>query len=113
MTSRQFVKDINQQLHKLNYYNLVCVEFPAEKRIVYLSEPQIRLIQLNAAKIYKEQGLEAFDKFVSNFIIYNGRYKSKSKPLTLNTNGKFNNGFNNTFYTINDILAEQLFDLNN
>lgn len=102
---------IQRRLRQVNYYSRVAVEFPAEKKIVYMTEPEIRAIQLEAALTYKQSGKEAFDLFVSNFIIYNGRTKRGSKPMTLNTDGKFDLSFQGGFWDANDNLAIELYEI--
>lgn len=102
---------IQRRLRQVKYYPRVAVEFPAEKKIVYMTEPEIRAIQLEAAITYKQSGKEAFDLFVGNFIIYDGPTKRKSKPMTLRTDGCFIGEFQGGFFDATCNLAIRLFDI--
>lgn len=109
MSYKQVKRVIDSKLRQYNYYSKVAVEFPAEQRIVYMTEPEIRAIQCIAAGIYKDFGKESFDKYVGQFIIYDGPTKRKSKPMTLRTDGCFEEEFQGGFFKTNSRLALELF----
>lgn len=109
VTINSVKRAINRKLASNNYYSKVAVEFPAEKRIVYMLEPEIRALQIVARDIYKSEGKEAFDVFTSQFIIYNGKTKRGSKPMFLKPDGHFLSDFKPGFYNICDNLAIELF----
>lgn len=108
MSYKQVRKAIEFKLRQYNYYPRVAVEFPAEKKIVYMVEAEIRAIQCIAANIYDILGKEGFDEYVSQFIIYNGPTKRKSKPMTLRTDGCFVEEFKKGFFTSTCDLAIEL-----
>lgn len=108
MSYNQVRKAINNKLRQLNYYPRVAVEFPEEKKIVYMTEVEIRAIQCIAANIYDILGKKNFDEYVSQFIIYNGPTKRKSKPMTLRTDGRFVEEFKKGFFTASCDLAIEL-----
>lgn len=109
MKSQTLKNIIKRKLNSLEYYSKVAVEFPAEKKILYMTEVEIRAIQVEAALRFKLGGQEAFDAFTSQFIIYNGPTKRGSKPMILRTDGRFSNEFKRGFFNVSSTLALELF----
>lgn len=112
MSSTTIRRAINKKLAAMKYYSKVAVEFPAEKKIVYMTEAEIRVLQQMAADKFKYGGQEDFDTFVSQFIIYNGPTKRGSKPMTLRTDGIFLQEFKPGFFDVTTLLALELLGFN-
>lgn len=104
---------INMRLRAQHYYSRVAVEFPAEKRIVYMTQPEIRALQLEVAMRVKLGNWACAESFTSQFIIYNGRTKRGSKPMVWDKKnpGKFVNDFKPGFFDVNHNLAIEVWDL--
>lgn len=100
---------INRRLHALRYYNKVAVEVIEEKRVIYMTEVEIRALQVEAAMRYKYGGQKCFDAFVSQFIIYDGPKKRGSKPMVLRTDGIFETEFRGGFFSASSSLVFELF----
>lgn len=109
MSYKSVRRAIRKRLLDKHYYSRVAVEFPEEHRIVYMTEAEIRALQVEAAEVYRQGGKEAFDAFTSQFIIYNGRTKRGSRPMVLRTDGIFYNEFKPGFYDVTTELAVELF----
>ena len=104
---------INRRLHAQHYYNKVAVEFPAEKRVVYMTEPEIRALQLEVAMRTKLGNWACAESFTSQFTIYNGRTKRGSEPMVWDKEnpGQFVNTFKPGFFDVNDNLYIKILDI--
>lgn len=100
-----------KELVNVNYINKVAVDIYGS--IHYLTEAQVRALQVIAAKIAL-QGSKAFKEFTDNVIVYSGRDITHSKHVMhWQSDGKFIETFDKGFMTANDELVEKLYDLTN
>lgn len=98
-----------KELVNVNYINKVAVDIYGS--IHYLTEAQVRALQVIAAKIAL-QGSKAFKEFTNNVIVYSGRDITHSKHVMhWQPNGKFIETFDKGFMTTNDDLTVKLYDL--
>lgn len=76
-------------------------------KLMYLSEPQVRYLQVKCSQCKTDEEYEIFKK---NHIIYSGSTKRKSKHIMeFRRDGIFSNEFEGGFYTVNSDLAFKLF----
>lgn len=103
---------IKRRLHTQHYYSRVAVEFPAEEKIVYMTEPEIRALQFEVAMRAKCGNWSSVEPFISQFIIYDGRTKRGSKPMVWDKEnpGQFVNTFKPGFFDINDTLKSRVYN---
>lgn len=98
---------IKQTLREFGFKtSKVAVELYGE--LYYLTEPEIRALQVIAKRLYQESP-EAREEFDENVIIYSGRYKTKSHhTLKLCRDGYLDEGFEPGFFNVNANLAHEL-----
>lgn len=110
MNSKLLKQIIKRRLNAKHYYSRVAVEIPAENRIIYMTEPEIRALQSEVAMRVNLDGWEKTEAFISQFIVYNGRTKRGSKPMEWSKNipGAFSTEFKPGFYDVNSNLAFEL-----
>lgn len=102
-------KAMLKELVNVNYINKVAVDIYGS--IHYLTEAQVRALQVIAAKIAL-QGSKAFKEFTNNVIVYSGRDITHSTHVMhWQNSGKFVETFDKGFMTANDELIEKLYDL--
>lgn len=90
-------------LAKMRYHQKVAAEVYG--KIVYLTEPEVRALQV-LAKRKAEESDEAFKEFTDNVIIYSHCHKRRSKhKMVFRKDGKFENDFEPGFYDVNSNLA--------
>lgn len=93
-------------LAKMRYHQKVAAEVYG--KIVYLTEPEVRALQV-LAKRKAEESDEAFKEFTDNVIIYSHCHKRISKhKMVFRKDGKFENDFEPGFYDVNSKLAIEL-----
>lgn len=112
MKSLEIMYAIKQRLNQYRHYNHVAVVFlndGGRKTRGYLTEAQVRALQVEAAARFKFGGQKMFDEFVSSFIIYDGPTVKGHKPMTLRTDGFFKEEFTGGFFSANSNLAFELF----
>jgi hypothetical protein len=115
MLYNKFVKkEINQLLNKQHYYSRVAVEFlPTEEgessKIVYMTEPEIRALQVLVAQKVEVYGWEIVKEWLSHIVVYDGPTKRGSKPMVFRPDGLFETEFQGGFYSTNSNLALELF----
>jgi hypothetical protein len=88
---------------ELGYTPIFKVAAIINGKLMYLSEPQVRYLQVKCSQCETEEEYETFKK---NHIIYSGRTKRKSKHIMIfRRDGKFFNEFENGFFSLNADLA--------
>lgn len=93
-------------LHKLHCHTKVAVEVYG--KLVYLTEPEVRALQVLAKRKAKESA-EAFLEFTSNVIVYSGASKRSSKHIMMfSVDGSFVNDFEPGFFDVNTKLEMEL-----
>lgn len=86
--------------------NKVAVEIKGE--VQYMTEPEIRALQVIAKRTYEESEAR-FNDFCKDVIVYSGRYKSKSKhQMHFCKDGYFDEEFEPGFYSVNTNLSHEL-----
>ena len=115
MSYKSVKREINQILRKNHYYSRVAVEFLPTKenessKIVYMTEPEIRAIQVLVMTRVKLSNWEVTKEWLSTFIIYDGPTKRGSKPMEWDENlpGRFVSKFKPGFYDMNGNLYIKL-----
>jgi stalled ribosome rescue protein Dom34 len=100
---------INKELAAVHYINKVAVDIYG--KIYYLDEAHIRALQVVAAKLAATDK-EAFEDFKKNVVVYSGRdITHSSHVMYWQDNGKFIRTFQKGFYTANDYLVEELYNI--
>ena len=93
-------------LAKMRYHQKVAAEVYG--KIVYLTEPEVRALQV-LAKRKAEESDEAFKEFTDNVIIYSHCHKRRSKhKMIFRKDGKFENDFEPGFYDVCSLLALEI-----
>lgn len=93
-------------LAKMRYHQKVAAEVYG--KICYLSEPEVRALQV-LAKRKAEESDEAFREFTDNVIIYSHMHKRRSKHrMIFRKDGKFENDFEDGFFDVNYKLALEI-----
>lgn len=93
-------------LAKMRYHQKVAAEVYG--KIVYLTEPEVRALQI-LAKRRAEESKEAFLEFCENIIVYSGSRKRSSKHTMLFAeDGSFINDFEDGFFDVNYKLANEI-----
>ena len=93
-------------LAKMRYHQKVAAEVYG--KIVYLTEPEVRALQV-LAKRKAEESDEAFKEFTDNVIIYSHMHKRRSKhKMVFRKDGKFENDFEQGFFDVNSNLAFEI-----
>ena len=99
---------VKQTMREFGYKtNKVAVEIRGE--VQYMTEPEIRALQVIAKRTYDESEAR-FSDFCKDVIVYSGRYKSKSKhQMHFRPDGMFSDEFEPGFYDVNTNLAFEIF----
>ena len=93
-------------LAKMRYHQKVAAEVYG--KIVYLTEPEVRALQV-LAKRKAEESDEAFKEFTDNVIIYSHCHKRRSKhKMVFRKDGKFENEFEPGFFDVNSTLVLEI-----
>lgn len=86
-----------KELANVHYINKVAVDIYG--KIHYLTEAQVRALQLVAAKLANTDK-EAFEDFKKNVVVYSGRDITHSKHVVhWRDNGSFEDNFQGGFYS--------------
>ena len=97
------------ELINVQYVNKVAVDVYG--KIYYLDEAHVRALQVVAAKL-AATNKEAFEDFKKNVIVYSGRDITHSNHVMYwQDNGKFVQTFQRGFYTADDNLTEELYNV--
>ena len=97
------------ELINAQYVNKVAVDVYG--KIYYLDEAHVRALQVVAAKL-AATNKEAFEDFKKNVIVYSGRDITHSNHVMYwQDDGKFIRTFQKGFYTANDYLVEELYNI--
>ena len=93
-------------LYKLHCHTKVAAEVYG--KLVYLTEPEVRALQVLAKRKAKESA-KAFLEFTSNVVVYSGASKRSSKHIMMfSVDGSFVNDFEPGFFDVNYKLANEL-----
>lgn len=91
-------KAMLKELVNVNYINKVAVDIYG--KIYYLTEAQVRALQIVAAKL-ANTNKEAFENFKKNVVVYSGRDITHSEHVVhWRDNGFFEDNFQEGFYSI-------------
>lgn len=91
-------KAMLKELVNVNYINKVAVDIYG--KIYYLTEAQVRALQIVAAKLANTDK-EAFENFKKNVVVYSGRDITHSEHVVhWRDNGFFEDNFQEGFYSI-------------
>jgi hypothetical protein len=113
MSYKSVKTEIANVLREVKYFSRVAVEFlPQQKgessKIVYMTEPEIRALQVIVARRVERCGLAATKKWLSTFVVYDGPTKRNSKPMEFRPDGCFSTEFQKGFFTVNTDLVFEI-----
>ena len=108
-TKRAAIKGaVLQELAKVSYINKVAADVYG--KIYYLTEAQVRALQVVAAKLANTDK-EAYNDFKENVVVYSGRDITHSHhAMHWRDNGFFVEEFQKGFYTAVDDIVEHFYD---
>lgn len=105
---RYNISDLRSEIRKEFGYYTEKVAAEIYGKIYYLTEVEVRFLQVKAKKAAQESD-EAFEEFCNNIIIYSGKAKRNSKHIMkFQKDGSFANDFEYQFYTLDMELAKEI-----
>lgn len=108
-SKRAAIKEgVLKELAKVDYINKVAVDIYG--KIYYLTEAQVRALQVVAAKLANTDRA-AYEDFKENVVVYSGRDITHSHyAMHWRDNGFFVKEFQNGFYTAVDDIVSNFYD---